>query len=359
MEQQYSLLKKWAVLLLILVGAISVLLFFRVRSLTKAAKQVAEDEVTFDLEQSNTVMGENNKKQHELQFEETDNTTDYLCIPLQEGTPLDSLTVENHYMDRQLWVYLYGDNTGFYDTAKLSGNRNGVIGGYYETTEEAVILKIDLDGMYEFSNVCENNMLYLNFTSPREKYDKLVVIDPAGPRDIFDTENVGLGEAEITLKIAQCLRDKLNQTDIKVYYTRMDLNPVSETARYELANAIKADMYIRLEVNSDTNSKVFGTESVYNADYFIPGFGSNHLADIMERNVVTQIEGKALGLRAADERDEALKNVTIPATTIQVGYLSNIQEKTLLNRDDYHERVAEGIYQGILASYEILDGNDE
>ena len=76
------------------------------------------------------------------------------------------------------------------------------------------------------------------------------------------------------------------------------------------------------------------------------------LADLLEREVVTAIRGKANGLLEAEQTDTVINEATVPAATIRVGYLTNGQEAILLQREDYIEKIAEGIYQTILKVYE-------
>ena len=47
-----------------------------------------------------------------------------------------------------------------------------------------------------------------------------------------------------------------------------------------------------------------------------------------------------------------ISEATVPAAAIKVGYLTNGQESILLQREDYIQRIAEGIYQTILKAYE-------
>ena len=110
-------------------------------------------------------------------------------------------------------------------------------------------------------------------------------------------------------------------------------------------------MLIRIEVSGDQNTKLYGTETVYNSRFFIPGFGSVELADLLEREVVTAVSGKAGGLLEAGEADAVISNATVPAAAVKVGYLTNGQEFILLQREDYIQRIAEGIYQTILKAY--------
>ena len=68
--------------------------------------------------------------------------------------------------------------------------------------------------------------------------------------------------------------------------------------------------------------------------------------------MVTAISGKANGLLEAAEDDTVICDATVPAAAIKVGYLTNGQEAILLQREDYIQRIAEGIYRAIIRAYE-------
>ena len=205
--------------------------------------------------------------------------------------------------------------------------------------------------MGQYHSIFEDSALYVDFMTPKEVFDRIIVIDPAyGQQDTGVTAN-NIKAKDITLEIARALKAKLDNTDIKVYYTRMDDSNPTAAKRVELAAATKADMLIRIEVSGDQNTKLYGTETVYNSRFFIPGFGSVELADLLEREVVTAVSGKAGGLLEAGEADAVISNATVPAAAVKVGYLTNGQEFILLQREDYIQRIAEGIYQTILKAY--------
>ncbi len=54
----------------------------------------------------------------------------------------------------------------------------------------------------------------------------------------------------------------------------------------------------------------------------------------------------------AEETDDLLKKAEVPAAAVLIGYTSNRQENALLQRADYRDRIAEGLYDAILAAYE-------
>ena len=47
-----------------------------------------------------------------------------------------------------------------------------------------------------------------------------------------------------------------------------------------------------------------------------------------------------------------MREATIPAAAVRVGYFTNAKEEALLQREDYRKRIAEGIYRAILSAYE-------
>lgn len=309
---------------------------------------VAQDEV----QTAENKKMENEEKRKPLTFAEGSKKTNYLCIPLKDGIKAESVSIENHYMDNELWIAFDGNYMEFYENNAVTGNKDRIESGYYEAEGNITRLKFLLTGVYEYRSILEENNLYIEFVSPKEMYGKIVVIDPAGGGSNFGAVSGELVEKDITLEIARRLKEKLDATDMKVYYTRMEDIHISEEKRVSIANRTNADMLIRIEVGEEEDSTIYGTETVYNEDFFIPGFGSIELADLLEKEVVTSISGKAAGLVAAEEDEYVLREATVPVAAVKVGCITNGQEAILLSKPDYLNKIAEGIYQTILKAYE-------
>ena len=344
----HDLMKKMTVLCSILCVMAMGIIFYLSSNKVITISDVAQDEV------SDVIADEVSIKKEEqiLTFVLGESDTSYLRIPLHDNCKAEDIMIENHYMDQELCVVIKGAKEAFYTDNGISGNRKMIREGKYEVLEDGIKLIFRLTGIFEYRTILENNDLYVSFLNPKEEFDRIVVIDPAcgGTNDGFTADN--LKEKDITLQIARKLKEKLDKTDIKVYYTRMDdVNP-AEKERVFLANEIRADMYIRIQVDADEDVGVYGTTTVYNGDYFIPGFGSIELADVLEREVVTSIKGKALGLCEAQPEEYAIRNITIPAAAVKVGCITNKQEASLLERDEYQGKIADGIYNAIMKIYE-------
>lgn len=370
--QQNQLMKKTAIYtFLFSVCAFAAIFYYSTHKLVVIA-DVAQDEVVQSEENEkngdNDIQGSTQgnvqestsadfRDENAILFAQNAQEMNYFCIPLHTDVKAENVAVENHYMDKELWVSISQAQGGkiyedFYKTQGVYGNRSAVVDGYYESGKDTFWLKFRLNNVYEYHSIFEDSKLYIEFVAPKEVYDKIVVIDPAYGADMTGAVSGDLQGKDITIEIARALKKRLDDTDIKVYYTRMDDSNPSDENRIGLTNAAKADMLIRIEVNENEDSKIYGTEAVYNSKFFIPGFGSIELADLLEREVVTAISGKANGLVESAEEDVVINQATVPAAAIRVGYVSNGQEAILLNRDDYIQKIADGIYQAIMSVYE-------
>ena len=344
--------------------AMGAMLYYSANKIIVVA-DVAQDEVvqssghsdhTTEPASEHTAVKPSKTDKNSIQIDRNSQNTSYFCIPLPENVRAEEVTVENHYMDRELWISIESKEMEgldkFYESSSVYGNSESVLEGHFDVEKHRVCLRFKLTDVYEYHSIFEDNTLYVEFMAPKEAYDKIIVIDPAYGLDDAGVSIDTVSAKDITLEIAKALKTKLDETDIKVYYTRMDDSNPDAQNRVRLASTTKADMLIRIEVSGAESSKEYGTEAVYNSRFFIPGFGSVELADLLEREVVTAISGKANGLLEAAEDDTVICDATVPAAAIKVGYLTNGQEAILLQREDYIQRIADGIYQAIIKAYE-------
>ncbi len=271
----------------------------------------------------------------------------YLCIPLSADVTEENVILQADYVEQKLYITLDGLEENFYEYNKISGNSsylNKILYTYYKGKTK---LQIQMSGLYEHNVYCKNDTLYLEFYSPREQYDKIIVVDANN------------SSGTVPLIVVKKLKEKLDQTDIKVYYTRLDTSNPSNEKRVLLANQSRADMFISVRVNvEEDDTKKRAVQTIYNGNFFIPSFGSVDLADIMERNVCKVTRSLARGLIEADASNLLVNNATVPVAVIDAGYVSSKQEKDRLGNDGYIEKLSEGIYRGIMDAYRVLETQD-
>lgn len=349
--------------ILFVAAAMSVMLYYSATK-TVGVEDVAQDEMQSET-RNETVSPTQEKPQptlpekgDKIRIDRDSQTTNYFCVPMPESVKAEDVILENHYMNEELRVSINSALPAlfreFYAANSVYGDSTNVLDGHIETVEEKISLCFSLNGVYEYRSIFENHILYVEFVPPKEAYERVVVVDPAYGGAETGVKAESIAAKDITLNIAKALKTKFDESSVKVYYTRMDDSNPAAADRVELSAATKADMLIRIEVNGNENSKIYGTTAVYNSQFFIPGFGNVELADLLEREVVTSISGKAGGLLEATADDEVIGSATVPAAAIRVGYLTNGQEAILLQREDYIERIAEGIYNAVMKAYDTI-----
>lgn len=280
--------------------------------------------------------------------------SNYLEIPLPVSTEAKDILFENHYMDKELRIIINGAEEAFYRNNILSGNSAPIVSANFEEYEDKTILIFETDEVYEYKSIMSNGSLYISFVSPRELYDRIVVIDPmCGGMDSGNVQDE-LVEKDINLKVALKLKEKLDKEDIKIYYTRLDdVNPTRES-RVGLANDVRADMFIQIRTDSKEDSSSYGISAGINGDYFIPGFGNEDLANILVNEMVESTKGKSLGIEKIEGDSYEIQNSIVPTAMIKIGCISNPQEAILFTKDDYIEKLSDGIFNAIMKAYEVI-----
>ena len=192
------------------------------------------------------------------------------------------------------------------------------------------------------------NSIYIRAMLPREKYERIVVIDPGHGAQDPGTSGFGMTEKEVNLDVALKLITLLESDGrVKVYSTRVeDVYPtLSERAKF--ANEI-GDLFVSIHHNAVENRPtISGTETHYYAhsNDATAGITCKAVAAIMQKHTLT------LGFKDRklfSSNFQVLRETTIPAVLLECGYLTNQEENSVIATQDYRIRAAIAIYEGIL-----------
>lgn len=281
-----------------------------------------------------------------------------LKIPLPAEIKADDIIIENRYIEHSIHIILTGKYGEFYRQNALVGNDARVESGFLSEEDGITRLQLHMNGLYEHQYMFENGVLQLSFIQPSQLYDRILVLDAAcGGADEGHTGN-GIREKVIALEIAEKVKEKLDGSNIRVYCTRTDDTALAAEERAAFANELQADMLVSIRAGADENNdRVFGIQAFYNGTYFIPYLGNIELADLLEKNIVTAVGGKANGLFAAEAEDTLLQNAQVPAAAVSIGYLTNAEEAAFLSAPEYQEKLAEGIVNAVNAAFEVKERN--
>lgn len=199
----------------------------------------------------------------------------------------------------------------------------------------------------------KTGILQVRMVPVRERYDKIVVLDAGHGGEDTGFSQDGMAEKDLTLSVVRKTGELFEQAGVQVYYTRTADEPVAQEMRAALANKLRADMLISIHVAQEEDSSRYGIRTKYNDTFFIPDFSSADLSYILLEKVAASTNEKALGIEA-DTQEAVVRQAEVPVALLEIGYLSNAQERKLLEKEDYIERIAQGIFDALMQSYEEM-----
>jgi N-acetylmuramoyl-L-alanine amidase len=184
--------------------------------------------------------------------------------------------------------------------------------------------------------------------------EKTVCLDP-GHGGIDDgAVRVGVIEQEINMAVALLVKEMLEaETDIRPVLSRSGDEKPDSLERAVSASAY-ADMLISIHCNTygqqGVDNDVTGTEVHYTA---IPGLDNEKLANIMLSGVCEAAGSKNRGL-FGDTDLILTTNAAIPCVLIEMGFISNAVERGNLSSPAYRDKIARGIFNGIVEAFETF-----
>ena len=188
--------------------------------------------------------------------------------------------------------------------------------------------------------------------------NKVVIVDAGhGTPDEGAESNNGTTEAEINLKIALKLQTLLEQSGCTVLLTRSDENEIYDAEsntirekkvsdmknRVKIGNESSADIFVSIHLNKIAESQYDGWQTFYKTG----SEESKLLATEIQNNLNDAIQKENNRQPAKLNTVYLMKYVEIPITIVECGFLSNPEEEALLQTEEYQDKLAWGIYNGI------------
>jgi N-acetylmuramoyl-L-alanine amidase len=171
---------------------------------------------------------------------------------------------------------------------------------------------------------------------------RTIVLDPGhGGIDNGTTSIVGTHEKTLTLATAVVVAQKLENAGANVIMTRTDDTYIPLPQRAELSKQYHADAFISFHYNWSNDPSVNGLTDFY----YQKARDTSLASDILEEVI------KTTGLNNVGTRFDnlsVLRNNSQPSTLIELGFLSNKQDDSIVETTSYRDQVAEGVYRGLL-----------
>ncbi|MGF7143579.1 N-acetylmuramoyl-L-alanine amidase [Anaerotaenia torta] len=163
-------------------------------------------------------------------------------------------------------------------------------------------------------------------------------------------------EYKLTLVIALKVKEELINRGYDVFMIRETHDvDISNKERADMANESGADLFIRIHADGSENSSVSGTSTLYPSkdNPYVSHLSEDSYA--LSKAIVDSMckltKAKNRGAIARDDLS-GINWCTIPVSVIEMGYMSNKKEDTLMQEEEYQDKLVQGICNGIDAYYE-------
>ncbi|WP_179466686.1 N-acetylmuramoyl-L-alanine amidase [Mycolicibacterium vinylchloridicum] len=189
---------------------------------------------------------------------------------------------------------------------------------------------------------------------------KRIIIDPGRGGDDHGLITNGPGgpisEADILWDLASRLEGRMTAIGMETFLSRPASRSPLDAERAATANTVGADLMISLRCETQPSASANGVASFY--------FGSSHgsvstigrnLADFIQREVVART-----GLRDCRTHGrtwDLLRLTRMPTVQVDVGYITNPRDRSMLVTNQARDSIAEGILAAVKRLY-LLGKND-
>lgn len=271
-----------------------------------------------------------------------------LRLELPKDVTAEEIRIEPNYVRQLVTIHIPKAGEDYFDEHPLLGRSDHIDELYMENG----IIDITMDAVYEVESIVDNGFLYIDFLTPQQVYDKIVVIDAGHGGKAPGAIKQEIYEKDLNLGIVKQLKDLLDKNDrnIGVYYTRTEDNNPTFDQRAQLANKSNANLFISIHNNSTADgqmSEYHGTEVMYDELKSEEGFSSKRLAQICLEETTAALGSKNNGLTKGNSI-YIIRTSQVPVALVEVGFMTNQEELDKLNSQEYQKQAAQGVYNAII-----------
>ncbi|WP_144787989.1 N-acetylmuramoyl-L-alanine amidase [Lysinibacillus fusiformis] len=179
--------------------------------------------------------------------------------------------------------------------------------------------------------------------------DRIIIIDPGHGGKDPGTVVGTIEEKNIVLKVSTLVTQKLEAAGANVLMTRTEDTYPTREGRVDFSHGNYGEIFVSIHANYANNTAAQGTETYYAKT---PGDVYEEdidLATFVNNQIVKNVNMK--DRKVKEMKYVVIANTNIPAILVELGFLSNSEDRAKLTDDQYVELFADSIYKGILEYY--------
>ena len=257
--------------------------------------------------------------------------------------PRQGYTNGVYYVDAKPANWWYDDGTNWYffqNGKKLTGYGKDNAGTHYFVNGKYAVAK-------------EEN----------KNTKRAIFLDPGhGGSDSGAVSN-GLREKDLTLSVYNKVSSRLASLGYSVLTSRNTDKDVDLVSRADQANKSNADMFLSIHFNAGGRGASYGIETYYYMarPEYTPAINkdkhndperlekSRKLAQKIQQSLVSKTGAYDRGVKR--ETFAVLRETSIPSILVELGFIDNREEANIIKTNEYQEKLADGIVDGIVEYY--------
>lgn len=174
---------------------------------------------------------------------------------------------------------------------------------------------------------------------------KVIAIDPGhGGTDPGAVGVSGLPEKEVVLDVSLQVANQLRAQGAEVILTRSTDVFIPLTQRVSIAHAAGADVFVSVHANAHPNPSIGGIETYYYRNKATSA-ASRYLATLMQRELVGTLQLRDIGVK--DANFLVIRQTSMPSVLLELGFLSNAREESLMRTKEFREKAANSIVRAL------------
>lgn len=288
--------------------------------------------------------------------QKTTKNLEYKSVPRESftfkkapGMSISDLAIKDDYRNKKITIALAGNYEHMYDDGVMhigSAALDKIIVKSGQKTTFTVYEK----QIQAFDLVDDGENIKIIFMTPREKHNKIVVLDIGHGGSDSGARKNGLLEKTVNMEQGMPAYELLEKDpNIKVYITRVDDSYPTNPSRAALANEVGADMFVSLHNNSFTTSAARGTEVYYSTR----SARGKQMAEIMQKNLTSRLGTYSRGTKQGS-RLLVLNSTQMPAILVETAFLSNLEDAQKLKSPAFNKQVGQIVYESIVEMFNTL-----